>query len=46
MSHRRLLSCVFALTTLSAFALTPGTQAPDFKGTDSNGNSDSDGNML
>ena len=38
MPHRRLLSCVFALATLSAFALTPGTQAPDFKGTDSNGN--------
>ncbi len=37
MPHRRLLSCVFALTTLSAFALTPGSQAPDFKGTDSNG---------
>ncbi len=37
MSHRRLLACVFALATLSAVALTPGTQAPDFKGTDSNG---------
>jgi hypothetical protein len=37
MSHRRLLSCVFALTTLSALALTPGSQAPDFKGTDSTG---------
>jgi AhpC/TSA family len=38
MSHRRLLSFVFALATLPAFAITPGTQAPDFKGTDSNGN--------
>jgi len=37
MPHRRLLTCVFTLATLSAFALTPGSQAPDFKGTDSNG---------
>jgi peroxiredoxin len=37
MSHRRLLSLALALTTLPLFALTPGTQAPDFKGTDSTG---------
>ena len=37
MFHRRLLSLAIALATLPLFALTPGTQAPDFKGTDSNG---------
>lgn len=40
---RRLLSLVFGLVgfagfaTLPALAITPGSQAPDFKGTDSNG---------
>jgi len=38
MLHRRLLPFALALATLPAFALTPGSQAPDFKGTDSNGN--------
>jgi hypothetical protein len=39
MSHRRLLSLAFTLTTLTlpALAVAPGTPAPDFKGTDSNG---------
>src|SRR5580700_7481180 len=37
MSFRRLLPVIFALTTLTAFALPPGTLAPDFKGVDSNG---------
>ena len=37
MTHRRILSFAFSLTTLSVFALTPGHPAPDFKGTDSNG---------
>ena len=37
MTHRRILSFAFSLTTLSIFALTPGTPAPDFRGTDSNG---------
>jgi hypothetical protein len=37
-SHRRLLSLLFALITLPALAVAPGTPAPDFKGTDSNGN--------
>jgi AhpC/TSA family len=37
MSHRRLLPVVLALATLSAFAIPPGTLAPDFKGVDSNG---------
>lgn len=36
MSHR-FLSLAFSLVTLPIFALTPGTAAPDFKGTDSNG---------
>jgi peroxiredoxin len=35
--HRRLLSVALALTAFPLFALTPGIQAPDFKGTDSNG---------
>lgn len=38
MSYRRLLSLAIALATLPLFAITPGSQAPDFKGTDSNGN--------
>jgi AhpC/TSA family protein len=37
MSHRKLLSLVLALITLPARAVAPGTTAPDFKGTDSNG---------
>ncbi|HEY2038794.1 MAG TPA: thioredoxin family protein [Edaphobacter sp.] len=37
MSHRRLLSLALGLATLPALAITPGSQAPDFKGTDSNG---------
>ena len=37
MSHRRLLPVVLALATLTAFAIPPGTLAPDFKGVDSNG---------
>jgi len=37
MSHRKLLSLVFALTAIPALAVVPGTAAPDFKGTDSNG---------
>ena len=39
MSHRRLLSLAFILTAsiLPALAVAPGTPAPDFKGTDSNG---------
>jgi peroxiredoxin len=36
MSHR-LLSLALGLATLPALAITPGSQAPDFKGTDSNG---------
>jgi hypothetical protein len=37
MYHRRLLSASLVLATLPLLALTPGSQAPDFKGTDSNG---------
>jgi hypothetical protein len=42
MSHRRLLSLtlatlILATLTLPALAVAPGTPAPDFKGTDSNG---------
>jgi hypothetical protein len=37
MSHRRLLSLALATLTLPAFAVAPGSPAPDFKGTDSNG---------
>jgi hypothetical protein len=39
MSHRRLLSLAFILATLTlpALAVAPGSPAPDFKGTDSNG---------
>jgi peroxiredoxin len=35
--HRRLLSVALGLTAFPLLALTPGIQAPDFKGTDSNG---------
>ncbi|HEY6413804.1 MAG TPA: thioredoxin family protein [Edaphobacter sp.] len=37
MPRRNLLSLVLTACALSALALTPGTRAPDFKGTDSNG---------
>ncbi len=37
MSRRWLLSLALSVSTLSAFAVTPGAVAPDFKGTDSNG---------
>lgn len=37
MVHRRLLSLVFAAASVPLFAITPGVQAPDFRGTDSNG---------
>lgn len=37
MSHRRLLSFALGLAALPLLALTPGSPAPDFKGTDSNG---------
>ncbi len=37
MPRRNLLSLVLTACALPALALTPGTQAPDFKGTDSNG---------
>ena len=37
MIRRTLLSLVLTLCVLPALSLTPGTQAPDFKGTDSNG---------
>jgi AhpC/TSA family len=37
MSHRKLLSLSLAALTLPLLAVTPGTTAPDFKGTDSNG---------
>jgi hypothetical protein len=37
MFHRRLLSLSLALCVLPVLALTPGTAAPDFQGTDSNG---------
>ncbi|RSL15357.1 peroxiredoxin [Edaphobacter aggregans] len=37
MACRNLLSLVLTLCVLPALSLTPGTQAPDFKGTDSNG---------
>ncbi len=35
--HRKLLSVALALTSIPALAVAPGTSAPDFKGTDSNG---------
>jgi hypothetical protein len=39
MSHRKLLSLAITLATLTvpALAVAPGSPAPDFKGTDSNG---------
>lgn len=37
MVHRRLLSLVLAAVSVPLFAIPPGAQAPDFKGTDSNG---------
>ncbi|HTH53645.1 MAG TPA: thioredoxin family protein [Edaphobacter sp.] len=37
MLSRRVLSLTLGLASLPLFGLTPGTQAPDFKGTDSNG---------
>ena len=37
MVHRRLLSLVFAAASVPLLAITPGVQAPDFRGTDSNG---------
>jgi AhpC/TSA family len=37
MSHRKLLSFILTALTLPAIAVTPGTSAPDFKGTDSTG---------
>ena len=35
--HRKLLFLTLALTSIPALAVAPGTPAPDFKGTDSNG---------
>jgi hypothetical protein len=37
MSHRKLLALALSLTTIPAIAVAPGSPAPDFKGTDSNG---------
>jgi hypothetical protein len=37
MSHRQLLSLALVLCSLRAFAVTPNSPAPDFKGTDSTG---------
>jgi hypothetical protein len=37
MTHRKLLAVALATLALPAFAVAPGTPAPDFKGTDSNG---------
>jgi len=37
MSHRKLLSLALTLFALPAFAVVPGTPAPEFTGTDSNG---------
>ncbi|MCU1252497.1 MAG: hypothetical protein JWQ49_5526 [Edaphobacter sp.] len=37
MSHRKLLSLALSFATLPALAVAPGSPAPDFKGTDSNG---------
>ena len=36
-THRKLLSLALSLATLPVLAAVPGTSAPDFKGTDSNG---------
>ena len=41
MSHRNHLSLAFFLATIPVVALVPGSQAPDFKGTDSNGHTHS-----
>jgi hypothetical protein len=37
MSNRGILSIALVLTSSFVLAITPGSQAPDFKGTDSNG---------
>ena len=37
MSHRKLLALTLTLTAIPSLAVTPGSPAPDFKGTDSNG---------
>jgi peroxiredoxin len=37
MSYRKLLALALATFTLPAFAVAPGSPAPDFQGTDSNG---------
>ena len=37
MSHRKLLALALTLTAIPAIAVAPGTPAPEFKGTDSNG---------
>ena len=41
MLPRRLAPLTLALIATAAFAIPPGTLAPDFKGTDSNGNTQS-----
>jgi hypothetical protein len=37
MSHRKLLTLTLILTAIPSLAVAPGSSAPDFKGTDSNG---------
>jgi hypothetical protein len=37
MSHRKLLALTLFLTAIPSLAVAPGSPAPDFKGTDSNG---------
>jgi hypothetical protein len=37
MSHRKLLALTLLLTAIPSLAVAPGSPAPDFKGTDSNG---------
>ena len=37
LKRRKLLALALILSTIPAFAVVPGTAAPDFKGTDSNG---------
>ena len=37
MSHRKLLALTLLLTAIPVLAVAPGSPAPDFKGTDSNG---------
>jgi peroxiredoxin len=37
LSHRKLLALTLATLAIPALAVAPGTTAPDFKGTDSNG---------